>query len=274
MTAPELIQKIEAVGGVLTLNGARIRYELPEDAAPMIAMLRQYRDEVLRLLRERERPERCHIHHAQTTWWTRADGSQVCGKCHPDPYADALEKTAQSEPQPMPQGVTLLQWAPERPPVVIERWAIVIDVPQFIQTTLCQLEAAMAGKNCSAGNSSVPEIHVDLNQAARIFERQRGQGPDALPVERFVPAFDFPVRLRVKRRGAHVRHPRDANELLEIPSDELRSVVGDDPRLGFRVLLLGSFQNHLFVGSRPAHLVTALIEALANARGEGDFGQL
>jgi hypothetical protein len=35
MTAPELIQKIEAVGGILTLKGARIRYELPEDAAPI-----------------------------------------------------------------------------------------------------------------------------------------------------------------------------------------------------------------------------------------------
>ena len=33
-------------------------------------------------------------------------------------------------------------------------------------------------------------------------------------------------------------------------------------------------QKHLFVGSRAAHLVTALIEALANAGGERDFGQL
>lgn len=90
-------------------------------------------------------------------------------------------------------------------------------------------------------------IHVDLNQAARIFQRQRGQGPDALPFERLVPAFDLSVRLRVIRRGTHVRHPRDTNELLKVPRDELRSVVGDDPRLSVRVLLLGSFQNHLDV---------------------------
>jgi hypothetical protein len=45
-----------------------------------------------------------------------------------------------------------------------------------------------------------------------------------------------------------VRHPRDANELLEVARDELRSIVGDDPRLGVRVLLLGSFQNPLDVG--------------------------
>jgi len=164
MTAHELIQKIEDAGGVLTVKGARIRYELPDDAAPMIAVLRQRRDEVLRILRERERPESCYIHQGQTTWWTRADGSQVCGKCHPDPYAVALEETAHSEPQPMPKGVTLLRWAPERPPVVIERRAIVNDVPQFIQTTLGQLQAAMAGESCLAGNCSVGELVGRLEQ--------------------------------------------------------------------------------------------------------------
>ena len=51
MTAPELIQTIEAAGGVLTLRGDRIRYELPEDSAPLIEVLRRYRDEVLGVLR-------------------------------------------------------------------------------------------------------------------------------------------------------------------------------------------------------------------------------
>jgi hypothetical protein len=96
MTAPELIQEIESVGGVLMLKGTRIRYKLPEDAALMVEALRQCRDEVFRILRERERPEGCYIHQAQTTWWIRADGSQVCGRCHPNPYAVALEETAQS----------------------------------------------------------------------------------------------------------------------------------------------------------------------------------
>jgi hypothetical protein len=164
MTAPELIQKIEAVGGILTLRGARIRYELPEDAAPMIEVLRQYRDEVFRLLRKRERLELCRIHQVQTTWWTRAEGSRVCGKCHPDPYAVALEKTAQSEPQPMPKGVELLQWVPVCPPVAIGSWAVVNDVPQFIQITLGQLQAAMSGKDWLAGNWSVRELVDRLGQ--------------------------------------------------------------------------------------------------------------
>ena len=38
-------------------------------------------------------------------------------------------------------------------------------------------------------------------------------------------------------------HPRDADELFEIPCDELRSVVGDDPGFRFRVFLSRSLQN-------------------------------
>ncbi len=57
MTAPELVHRIEAAGGLLTLRGDRIRYELPEDAASMVEVLRQYRTEVIQVLRERERRE-------------------------------------------------------------------------------------------------------------------------------------------------------------------------------------------------------------------------
>ncbi len=45
-----------------------------------------------------------------------------------------------------------------------------------------------------------------------------------------------------------MRHARDANELLEVASDELRAIVGDDSRLGFQVLLLGSLQDHFDIG--------------------------
>jgi hypothetical protein len=41
-----------------------------------------------------------------------------------------------------------------------------------------------------------------------------------------------------------VRHARDANELLEIASDELWTMVGDDSGLRFRLLLLGSLEDH------------------------------
>jgi hypothetical protein len=93
------------------LSGERIRYELPENvAAPMIAALHQNRDEVLRVLRERDQTERCLLD--------------------------------QPHPQPMPVGVKLLEWAPKQPPVAIETWAVVNDVSLFIQVTLGQLRAA------------------------------------------------------------------------------------------------------------------------------------
>src|SRR5450755_818304 len=136
MTAPELLTTIESIGGVLSLSGDLIHYELPEAALPMLDVLRQCRDEVVRLLRGR-------------------DGPQLCRRSNPDPYAVALEEAAHAGPPPMPAGVTLLQWAPLKPPVAIERWAVVTDVPRFAQTTLSQLRAAMSGKNWSAGNRSI-----------------------------------------------------------------------------------------------------------------------
>jgi hypothetical protein len=76
-----------------------------------------------------------------------------------------------------------------------------------------------------------------------LLFRQRGERPDALGFQRLVPALDLAIGLRIKRRGAHVRHPRDSNELLEVARDELGPVVGNHPRFGLRILLLGSFQN-------------------------------
>ena len=43
-------------------------------------------------------------------------------------------------------------------------------------------------------------------------------------------------------------HARDANELLEVTSDEPRTIVRDDSWLRFRVLLLGSLQDHFDTG--------------------------
>src|SRR6516162_9936447 len=93
-------------------------------------------------------------------------------------------------------------------------------------------------------------LYVTLHQTKRIFERQRRPGPNALPFEGFVPTFDLAVRLRVIRRSPHVRHARDANELLEVLSDELRPVVGNDSRSNARILLFGTFQNDFNIGLR------------------------
>jgi len=51
-------------------------------------------------------------------------------------------------------------------------------------------------------------------------------------------------------------HPRASNELLEIASNELRAIVGDDSRLRFRVLLVGSQQDHFDI--RFSHRLTQI----------------
>jgi len=91
-------------------------------------------------------------------------------------------------------------------------------------------------------------IHVALNQAPGILQGQRCQWPDTLACKRFVPAFELSIRLWVKRRGPHVRHTGDPNELLEVACYELRSVVRDDPRFRFRVVLFRPFANDFDVG--------------------------
>ena len=83
MTAPELIQRIEAAGGVLTVSGDLIQYKLPEDAVSMVEGLRRHRTEVIRVLREREPLSEA----AKATSLSDADSSQLPDKSQSDLYA-------------------------------------------------------------------------------------------------------------------------------------------------------------------------------------------
>jgi hypothetical protein len=51
--AEQLIERIETAGGVLTVNGDQIRYQLPEDAVHLLNDLRAYKAEILALLSQR-----------------------------------------------------------------------------------------------------------------------------------------------------------------------------------------------------------------------------
>jgi hypothetical protein len=65
VTAAELIEIVESAGGIFTITGDRVRCVLPEDQQPLVPELRSNRDEVRRLLAEREQlpvpPENVHI---------------------------------------------------------------------------------------------------------------------------------------------------------------------------------------------------------------------
>jgi hypothetical protein len=53
VTALQIIQEVEAAGGILTLNGDRIQYDVPNEARALVDVLRNHRDEVSQALRGR-----------------------------------------------------------------------------------------------------------------------------------------------------------------------------------------------------------------------------
>jgi hypothetical protein len=54
VTKCELLDIIAACGGIVVLEGGRIRYDLSGDAAPLLPELIARREEILRILQERE----------------------------------------------------------------------------------------------------------------------------------------------------------------------------------------------------------------------------
>jgi hypothetical protein len=70
MTATKVIEAIESVGGRLWLDGESCRYKIPREAEHLLPELRAHREEVCRLLAEREVGPACrcakwdfpHIH--------------------------------------------------------------------------------------------------------------------------------------------------------------------------------------------------------------------
>src|SRR5215469_6726262 len=91
--------------------------------------------------------------------------------------------------------------------------------------------------------NSVVMADVARQQTLRLFDRRRHARSETFPFERLMPALDLAVRLRIEGRSPHMGHAADSNELLEIPSDELRPVVGDDARAGLRKFLPRPLQN-------------------------------
>jgi len=55
VTVSQIIQQLEAAGGVLTLNDGRVLYDVPKKAAPLVDVLRHHRAEVLHSLEVREK---------------------------------------------------------------------------------------------------------------------------------------------------------------------------------------------------------------------------
>ena len=80
-----------------------------------------------------------------------------------------------------------------------------------------------------------------------------------------MPALDLAVGLGVVGRGANVRHPRKADEDLEIFGDKLRSVVADYARTGVGDEFAGALENDLdiFLGHGFSQLPVYDVAAVA-----------
>lgn len=130
LAVADLLQRAELLGVRFWFEGEKLKVGLPDDAEAEAAVdeLRSHRDDVLRLIQERETVP------------------------------------------PMPRGVRLVSWQPKAVPVAITPFAIVTDVPQFICSTLQQLEHALAweagdeNRRWLAGHRSSRELQDYLSQ--------------------------------------------------------------------------------------------------------------
>ena len=86
-----------------------------------------------------------------------------------------------------------------------------------------------------------------LHHPPGIIKGKRHAGADALSLDGGMKSLQLAVGLWIIRRRPHVRHAGVPNEFLEILGNELRTVIGDDPRPGFGVLLLGPLDNDLHI---------------------------
>ena len=127
----EIVSRLEAAGGKLTLDGERVRYSVPSEdaeARALLAELRKDREKVRAFLR------------------------------------------ARAAIPAMPPGVRLVHWEPKPAPVILTHYVVVTDVSRFISMTLLELKAALAGKRWQSGHRSVRELVDRLEQCGVVLQ--------------------------------------------------------------------------------------------------------
>jgi hypothetical protein len=86
-------------------------------------------------------------------------------------HKEAVIKALRARSVPaIPKRVRLLAWQLKNPPIVLNRWSVVNDVRLFVDATLRELEAALAGKSWLAGNRSIRELVDRLEQVGVQIE--------------------------------------------------------------------------------------------------------
>src|SRR4029453_5166483 len=83
--------------------------------------------------------------------------------------------------------------------------------------------------DCGVKAHGVVVFDKASDQAPGVLEVQGNPWANAMGLKGFVPALDFPVALRVVRRGTHMGQTGDADELFEIAANKVRPVAEDVP---------------------------------------------
>jgi len=133
MSIGEVLGEVEAAGVALRFDGGRVRIWYPE-------------------------PQQREIVASQVAF-LRAHRSEV---------AELLQ--ARDAVPPMPSGVRLVSWSPQRPPIMLRRYSVITDVRTFITSTLSQLQAALRGNGWQAGHWTVRDLVERLEEAGVKLE--------------------------------------------------------------------------------------------------------
>ena len=123
---------------------------------------------------------------------------------------------------------------------------------EFAITLEEDLEVA-AGEPISRGNIADGRVQPHgvvmgneaLDKASGILLGKWATRPETISFEALMPSLDFPVALRIVRGGFDMRQPGQADKLLKVLGDKLRTVVGDDPRGSTRISFSSSLQDDL-----------------------------
>lgn len=107
-----------------------------------------------------------------------------------------------------------------------------LAVPLGKYGPLPAVELFPRGNKANGAMEPHPIVIVDklVHNPFGIFQGKGCLGPQALRLEGLMSPFDLPVALRVEGACFHMAHAAYANELLEIPGNELGSIVRDDFR--------------------------------------------
>ena len=133
MTVADVVSAVEAAGVAFRLDGEKVRVSYPNEE------------------RRKELVGQIAL--------LRAQRAEV-----------AAYLRARSAVPVLPDGVRLIRWEPNPPPVILTRYEVVTEVLRFIEMTLLELKAALAGERWLAGHRSVRELTDRLEQCGLVVE--------------------------------------------------------------------------------------------------------